>query len=138
METTALPLSLRPEPALGVHDAVPRAAPQADDVARFNELMNGPAPDVGASPAVAAPAATPAVAKPMLGEQILGSLNSLSGELQLSWRNIGQSVSSTEPMTMQQMIDIQMQLSGVSLTYDLVSKGVSRSTQNLDQLVKMQ
>lgn len=138
METTALPLALRPEPALGQHDAVPRAAPAADDVARFNDLLNTPAAGVHAEAAVAAAAAPQGVGKPMLGDQILGSLNNLSGELQLSWRNIAQAIGGNEPMTMQQMIEIQMQLSGVSLTYDLVSKGVSRSTQNLDQLVKMQ
>ena len=41
-------------------------------------------------------------------------------------------------MGMQDLLKLQLQLVQVSVQYDLVGKAVSRSTQNFDQLVRIQ
>lgn len=141
MDTITLPVSAPLQPAPGVDDAIaPYRPPQAADVDRFNALMNSPAGGSATQPANATAAAQEPRNDPprTLGDHIVNGLQGASGELQHSWRAMREALSGSEPMTMQQMMQFQMGLSEASLTYDLVSKCVSRSTQNLDQLVKLQ
>lgn len=110
----------------------------AGDSARFAALMEAPATadPMPATPAVSGVATTEGRT---LGDNILGGLQRLSNDLQQSWANVGDALShmGAQP-SVHDMLAVQMHLSTMSVQYELVSKAVSRSTQNIDQLVKLQ
>jgi len=121
--------------------ASPAPAPAAvDDLAaqRFQQIMEPPA-------AQAPPVEVPTDGSPSvndgprtLGDTILSGMNKLSAEFQQSWRTVNAVLDEGSRMTMADMLKLQMGMVQMSVQYDLVGKAISRSTQNLDQLVKMQ
>jgi len=130
--------------ALGAQ-ALPAAAPvaPADQLAteRFNALMNAPqAPSLnGVSAALqSAFAATPPDAAPTLGGQILSGLRSMATEFSGKWNTLAQGLDhmGAEP-AISDMLRMQTELLQVSVQYELVGKAVSRSTQNIDTMVRM-
>ena len=130
--------------ALGT-PALPAAAPvaPADQLAaeRFNALMQAPeAPALTGVPAAlqSACAAAPLDAAPTLGGQILSGLRGMATEFSGKWNDIAQGLDSlgAQP-AISDMMRMQSELLQVSVQYELVGKAVSRSTQNIDTLVRM-
>lgn len=114
---------------------------------RFNAMMS--APDIGASAAGTPAAGTPAGlvptppaaqtdAPPTLGNHILSSLRASAGEFSEKWQGIASGLDSmgTQPH-MADLLRLQTNLVQASVQYELVGKAVSRSTQNVDALVRM-
>lgn len=75
---------------------------------------------------------------PTLGESILGGVNNLSEQFQQSWRSVHSALEGGQLMPAGDLLKLQMGLTQMAIQYELVGKAVSRSTQNIDQLVKMQ
>lgn len=121
----------------------PTMAPDDLTAQRFREAMAAPpvaepvAPDIVAPADQAAP--PPMIIKSAtLGDAILGGIQNLSSEFQQSWRTVHAALESGNQMTMTEMLKLQMGLVQVSVQYEMMGKAISRSTQNIDQLVKMQ
>lgn len=137
MEIIANLSSVRLEPALS---AVPvAAAPEAAAVQRFAALMQPPAPEaVGAAVGTASVQAA-AIAPQSFGDRVLSGMQSVSNDFRESWtRAAGTLEPDGAAMSMQQMMSLQLHLTQASVQYDLMGKAISRSTQNFDQLVRVQ
>lgn len=124
---------------VGMDDLVPSVAqpaqPDARDTARFSELLEddlaGPA-DVQAAGAANRTNHT----NHTMGDNILSGLQNVSGDLQKEWKGISDSLQGD--LSARKLLQVQMGLAGLVLQYELVSKAVTRTTQNIDQLVKLQ
>ncbi|MDK2123493.1 type III secretion system inner rod subunit SctI [Parachitinimonas caeni] len=121
--------------------AVPATANSAD-VARFAEAM---APQAGTgAPQVAGPVATTVTetAPPevkTVGDAILDSLRSVNQDVQSKWGQLQSDLSDPAHMSsITDMLRMQMQLTQMSVQFELVGKAISRSTQNIEQLIKIQ
>lgn len=109
---------------------------------RFNDIMSAAAPTPAVSPAM--PAGLPVSVTASitesagLGNTILSGLQSIPSEYSKKWRNVKASVDemSRNPSA-GAMLTVQMGLLEVSVLYEMVGKGISRSTQNIDTLVRM-
>ena len=117
--------------------------PDALAAARFSELMRlDAAPTVQVPVEVLSNAAiqTPIapVAGASIGDRILSGMQGLSSDVQGSWTAVKNALDNGSNMTTADMLKLQMGLTQMSIQYDLVGKAISRSTQNLDQLLKMQ
>ena len=73
-----------------------------------------------------------------IGDRILLGMQGLSNDVQQSWATVKNALDNTSNMTTADMLKLQLGLTQMSIQYDLVGKAISRSTQNLDQLLKMQ
>jgi type III secretion protein I len=130
----------------GASKAAGAAMPDARAVARFEEIMQaapaavaGPDAMAHAAPAVAVAAPGSAPGGPQsIGERILTGLNGLSGDLQHAWNGVSTALDAGSTMTTAELLKMQMSLTQISIRYELVNKAVTRSTQNVDQLVKIQ
>jgi type III secretion protein I len=137
-------------PGIGMTAAAPApVAPTSLATERFNALMNSP--DMGtvtgpltgpltASATVVQTPVTPTLdtIAPTLGNQILSSLRSTATDFSQKWQNIavGLDKTVTQP-NIADMLRLQSELVQVSVQYELVGKAVSRTTQNIDAMVKM-
>jgi type III secretion protein I len=118
-------------------DSSPGAA-DASDAARFSEVMDAPDAAAGAEDAASVQATAPSSGR-TLGDNILGGLHRLSTDLQQTWKSMGAALGGTAAApNMRDLLKVQMNLASMSVQYELVSKAVSRATQNIDQLVKLQ
>jgi type III secretion protein I len=124
--------------------ATPPVAP-ALATERFNAIMN--APDMGtitgplpATATIVQGPITPLVdtGAPTLGNQILSGLRTTAADFSQKWQNIavGLDKTVTQP-NIADMLRLQSELMQVSVQYELVGKAVSRTTQNIDAMVKM-
>lgn len=110
----------------------PTGSPDALATARFAAIMETEAPaPLPESPAVALPTAS-------LGDRILNGLSGLSSDFTQSWKNVNAVLENGASVSTSDMLKLQMGLTQLSIQYDLVGKAISRSTQNIEQLVKMQ
>lgn len=125
------------------------AAPDALAASRFAEIMAQPlavATPAAVNPVVATThmvpidSVKPLPANASVGDRILNGMQGVSNDFRNSWDSVNKVVNSTsgEAVTMQEMLKLQMQLTQVTFQYDMVGKAVSRSTQNIDQLVRVQ
>lgn len=129
------PIAAATVPTLGNPDALAAA--------RFAAIM---APPPEATPMAVGTAVAPTVTESVpttgvptsLGDRILSGMNGVSSDLQGAWKNIAATLNTDRPLNTQDMLKMQMHLSQVSVQYDLVGKAISRSTQNIDQLVRVQ
>lgn len=130
-------------PVLGAAPA-PKAAPDSLAAARFSAIMgHQPTPVAEAVQAALAPAAAgsgvAATTPGSMGERILAGMNNVSSDFQSAWKSVSTVLDASDKnMNMQDLLKLQLQLVQVSVQYDLVGKAVSRSTQNLDQLLRLQ
>ncbi|CUJ34750.1 EscI/YscI/HrpB family type III secretion system inner rod protein [Achromobacter xylosoxidans] len=137
MEITALTAALAP--------LSPTPGPQPSELAarRFAAIMNAPEPQAPALTGLQAALQTafaPAVdaAPATLGNQILASLRSTTTEYSEKWQNIsGRLDAMSSAPAIADMLRLQADLVQVSVQYELVGKAVSRTTQNIDSLVRM-
>lgn len=116
----------------------------ADEVTatRFAEMMKAaPVPDdlarVGAA---ATPSAPPdgSTRPTTLGDSILEGVKHLSHEFDETRRAVRASLDPGHSMSFSDALRLQLSLTELSIQNELVGKAISRSTQNIDQLVKMQ
>lgn len=114
----------------------------ADDlvVDRFNKAMEvsgvaGVAPVDGVKAADSANGVQPA----SLGASILQGLDSVSADVRSAWQSIKSGVPAAGvELRVSDLIAMQGKIVEFSFLYDLVGKGVSKTLQDLDSLVKMQ
>lgn len=113
------------------------AAPDASATQRFAALMQTPAPETPATKAAAmqeglAPSGS-------VGDRILHGMHNVSSDMRDTWTRVSDTLRPAGPeISMQQMLSLQLHLTQASMQYDLLGKAVSRSTQNFDQLVRVQ
>ncbi len=122
---------------------VSMAAPDSLAAARFTAIMGQPTPVAEAVQAALAPATAgtgvAATTAGSMGERILSGMNNVSGDFQSAWKSVSTVLDAGDKnMNMQDLLKLQLQLVQVSVQYDLMGKAVSRSTQNLDQLLRLQ
>lgn len=110
---------------------------------RFNAVMNAPDVDApaltGLQAALQTAFAPPVDAAPQtLGNQILASLRSTTTEYSEKWQGIsGRLDAMGAQPSVADMMRLQADLLHVSVNSEMVSKAVSRTTQNIDSLVRM-
>ena len=116
-----------------------RAPAPADEVAatRFAQMMKPALPPDDPAPA-ATPAGSSATRPATLGESILEGMNHLSHEFDETRRAVRATLDPGHAMTFSDALRLQLTLTELSIQNELVGKAISRSTQNIDQLVKMQ
>lgn len=130
---------------------VSAALPSGSATARFAEIMAadmpdptkpsgaapvggfGPVPPVGSGEAFSAPAV-----RNSLGDRILNGLSSASSDFQQSLNKVTAVLDAGEQMSTADLMKLQLNLVQVSIQYDLIGKAISRTTQNIDQMVKIQ
>lgn len=113
------------------------AAPSAEAVSRFSALMEEDTQVDAVDPA--AKAATVMPSGQSMGDNILNGLQNLSTDLKSTWHALDTSLNgSARELGMHDLMRMQLSMATMSVQYDLVGKAVSRSTQNIDQLVKLQ
>jgi type III secretion protein I len=76
--------------------------------------------------------------KPTMGDNILGGLQSMASEFKQNVSNVTASLEAGTNMGISELLKVQVGLMQMSVQIEMVGKGISRSTQNLDQLVKIQ
>lgn len=139
MDVRILPVDVAPN--LALDDPAPGPdGPNAPAAARFSELMEAPGP-AGEAIGIeaAAPVASPASSQGhTMGDNILGGLRRVSNDLQNTWSSMSAAMNGKAPFTTQHMLAIQATLSQMTLQFDLVSKGITKIPQEIDQLVKLQ
>ncbi len=138
MEITASLVSARLEPLAGAGVAAP---PNTAATQQFAALMQAPAAEPAAASATAA-AGTPApvvTGSSSVGDKIINGMQNVSNEFRDTWTRVSDTLRADRPeMGMQEMLSLQLHLTQASVQYDLLGKAVSRSTQNFDQLVRVQ
>lgn len=128
----------RLEPALSVTQVA--AAPNAAAVQQFAALMQPPAPEAVAAASGTTEAAAAAVTGPQsVGDRVLNGMQSVSHDFRDSWKRAAATLGPDgAAMDLGQMLSLQLHLTQASVQFDLVGKAISRSTQNFDQLVRVQ
>ena len=137
MEIAALTQAMAP----ALTPVAPLAEPSALATERFSALMSAPVePGLTGVQAALQSAFGPATAEPLptLGNQILASLQSSTAEFSQKWQGISGGLDQiADRPAVADMLRVQADLLQVSVQYELVGKAVSRSTQNVDALVRM-
>jgi len=126
--------------AAAIAPAEPRpSAPSASAAARFEQLMapDDPAPADAVATAIAPAAAPAAPSSRTMGDAILSGLRGVSTDMSTKWNAVSQALEAPN-LRMNELLRLQLTVSQMSVQYDLVGKAISRSTQNIDQLVKLQ
>lgn len=117
------------------------ADPQA--TARFADLMAQPSAPVSASAPLHDEVSTvhgsvaPATGG-TLGDAILGGIKNASADFQDKWASVQSVLEGGKLTSVSEMLKLQLGVVQMSVQYEVLGKAVSRSTQNIDQLVKMQ
>jgi type III secretion system YscI/HrpB-like protein len=110
-------------------------APSAIDATRFAEMVQ-PA----AAPAAAAAGTIPVPSVGQTpGDSILNGMSSVGTEFRDSWTAMQQALARPAgEMTTADMLRLQMHMVQLSVQVEMVGKVISKATQNLDQLAKLQ
>jgi type III secretion protein I len=107
--------------------------------ARFEQVMNiQPVPLAPATAEANAAALAIPTGPRTMGDSILSGMQNLSTDFQQSWKSVSAALEAGDTMTTTDLLKLQLGLTQMSVQYDLVGKAISRSTQNLDQLGKLQ
>jgi len=127
--------------------AAPAVAPPAADALvteRFNAMMAAPPAalpgvELNATAAAVQGALAPAQTAPSLGGRILDGMREAGADLAGKWQDIaGRLDAMTAQPSIADMLRLQTDLLQASVQYELLSKGVTKSTQNVDSMVRMQ
>lgn len=117
--------------------AAPVLTPDPLATAQFAQMMSPPTP-------VADPAAADAGVRGVasqdrsMGDNILSGMQGLSNDFQQSVKAVSSVLTDGANLNVAELLRVQVGLMQISVQYELVGKAVSRATQNLDQLVKVQ
>lgn len=114
------------------------AAASPSDAERFAQLMQTAPPAAATVPATpVAPAADAPVQN--VGDRILSGMQSISQDMKQQWSMVSQTLQDAgNNLTMQDMLRLQLHLTQASVQYEVLGKAISKSTQNFDQLVRVQ
>lgn len=138
ISTVSMALSASANPA----PVAPPALQPADEraTAQFASMMAAPIPAAELAPVTLTDTSVMVVPvqPPTMGDQILNGLQTVSSELKQSISDVSAALKPGVDVSVSDLLRVQMGLMQVSVTYELVGKGISKSTQNLDQLVKLQ
>jgi type III secretion protein I len=119
--------------------APPLLASDALATAQFSDLLAAPGVAPLLPPVITeADNNSIAIAPPTMGDNILKGLQTMASEFKQSMTNVSASLDAGTNMGVSDLLKVQMGLMQMSVQYELIGKGISRSTQNLDQLVKIQ
>lgn len=114
----------------------------ASDAARFTDVLNAGDPSaVQRAGGVAAAAVEPvsSVSGSHLGDAILGSLESLGREYAVKSRHITAALTpDSDLLSTTELLRLQLSMADASMFVELVGKAVSKATQHVDQLTKLQ
>lgn len=105
----------------------------AADVSRFNALLSAPS-SLQAQPPGHGVSASPPVT---LGDAILQNLQRRASAIQKDW-STAQGLLAQEPLSASHLVRVQYAVLSASVQYDLVGKGISKASQDLDQLLRTQ
>lgn len=125
---------------------VPRLVPASQlATEQFNAVMQAGTPPGAGLDATTSSTAIPDVASapppgPLsLGTKILDGLQNSSNDLSGRWQSISERLDQTSATpNVTELLQVQTQLLQVSIHYELVGKAISKSTQNIDTMVRMQ
>ena len=105
------------------------------DAVRFAEMVQPPAalPEAAvAPPAPTGPAATP-------GDSILEGMKNIGSDFRETWSAMKAAIARPmEQVTLADMLRMQMQMLQLSVQVEMAGKAISKATQNIDQLTKLQ
>lgn len=119
--------------------ALPTAAPDEVAAARFATIMqSSEVAKAGLPQSASVPTTEPAATPTSLGDRMLASLQGASDDFKSVWNQAETRLKADESLQMKEMMVMQLQISQMAVGYDLIGKIVSRSTQNIDQLVRVQ
>ncbi|MBH1965540.1 MAG: type III secretion system inner rod subunit SctI [Comamonadaceae bacterium] len=125
----------------------PTAAPNELAAARFSAIMNAP---TVAAPAEAASATSTtsfvensvavggSEVPQSLGDRMLASLQTRSDDFNAMFEATKSQLQTDQSMGMRELMALQLQVTQMSVQYEMLGKFVSRATQNVDQLVRIQ
>lgn len=149
---------LQPVEGAAGSPGLPAAVPAGSDVERFQLALNTPNTLAGppavsstwsASPATGGASSLPTssadsvtaraaqAGRRSVGDAILDSFRTVANNASTDWLQARQAIMRPE-MTASQMLQTQMQLINVSFQIDLLGKGVTKVTTNLEQTLKVQ
>lgn len=109
----------------------------AADEKRFSDLLNADLLGGYLDPRERS-VPTSASAPASIGDRILNGLTSLSGDFERSWSSISSASNVENGLSTHEILKLQMNLVQMSVKYELVNKAITRSVQNVEQLVKIQ
>lgn len=133
MQVTLFP-SPAAVPSVGSDDLVaPAAAPSDENATRFSDAMEGEEVD-----ALQLDGVQKAPAGGTLGDRVLSGLQNVSTDLQKTWHSVETALNQPGELGVRDLLKLQFGLATMSVQYELIGKVVSRSTQDIDQLVKLQ
>lgn len=141
MDLSSLSIATMAPQATNSVPAISQSSFPSDLVAeRFNVMMStAPAPASAALHSTHVVGASGSGQEPQtLGSQILSGLHGVSTDYAQKWKNVtaGLDEMSSNPSA-GSMLKVQSELLQVSMQHELVGKAISRSTQNIDTLVRM-
>lgn len=136
MDIVIAQLALPPQAPLDAPAGVGPGPADPSATARFNEVMGSQPTPLAEAIDQAYPAVAPAGGT--MGDNILAGLRNLSADFKQSWQSVNTVLDAGSPAKITDLLRLQMGLTQMSIQYELVGKAIGRSTQNLDQLVKMQ
>lgn len=118
----------------------PPAVADPDAVARFAELMAAaPPPPVAPAPMAASIAGAYPLRPATLGDQVLGSLQRVQNDWHGKLEAVGRMMEPGAPAPgVSELLRMQLGMAHMSVQLEVVGKTIARSTQNIDQLVRMQ
>lgn len=145
MDISSVTLVAQASQSTGWADAPLSSAANTSDAARFTNLLAGPlagnpqpADAVVATPPVGA-AGSARPASTSLGEDILRGLESVSNSYQEHVQHAnGLLDSDANQIGVMDLLKLQVRLVETSMQVEVVTKGVSKMIQNVDQLTKLQ
>lgn len=106
------------------------------DAERFSRLMESPR--IG-TPAPSAVSSAPSPASDGLGDKMLARMSSMGTDFQKSWQNVADVVGGPDKaLSMQDMLKAQMHMVKMATEYEVIGKVIGKSTQNIDQMLRMQ
>ena len=130
---------------LAVPSSGAAAMADTDDVSRFRAALGAPVDSpraLGGPDPLLAPTGTAALApiasgKRSAGDSILDGLQKASAEMNQSWAQAAKAIGKPE-LSSSDMLRLQLTLVQASVHFELFGKGISKATQNLDQILKTQ
>jgi hypothetical protein len=117
---------------------VSRAASESDAV-RFSNLLGAPPPLVDAPADVPEVDLPPVEGKRGMGDAILDSMQAVGRDYADNWRRVqGAMRSDLSGLSSTELVHMQLDLAEVAMHADIISKGISKAVQEVDQLTKLQ
>jgi hypothetical protein len=126
-------------PVSGVQSAGAGQPLAPDDlvVEDFQRALQGAPQAAEAQPVLASPAAGGAQGPRTLGDAILSGIDRVSAEAKQTWE-AAHAVPAGPNIGLHDLLTLQANFVKFSFLYEVIGKGISKSVQNLDSLVKMQ